>query len=139
MIDGLPTCDESPYSLRMHANSEVDFSLIPDVVEVLRLLADETRARLVIELLDAELSVGELTAIVDKATPAVSQHLARLRHARLVTTRRDGNHVYYRLHDDHVAQLVIDALRHAEHGRPGTPRHHTADEHTDPRVHRASR
>lgn len=89
---------------------------------------------MVIELLDAELSVGDLAAIVDKAKPAVSQHLARLRHARVVTTRRDGNHVYYRLHDDHVARLVIDALHHAEHGRPGTPRHHHADESPHPDV-----
>lgn len=118
----------------MRATSEVDLSLIPDVVEVLRLLADETRARMVIELLDAELSVGDLAEIVGKATPAVSQHLARLRHARVVTTRRDGNHVYYRLHDGHVAQLVMDALRHAEHGRPGTPRHHHAVESPHPGV-----
>lgn len=118
----------------MRATNEIDVSLIPDVVEVLRLLGDETRARMVIELLDAELSVGDLATIVDKAPPAVSQHLARLRHARVVTTRRDGNHIYYRLHDAHVARLVMDALRHAEHGRPGTPRHHHADDSTEPAV-----
>lgn len=91
-----------------------------------RLLADETRVRLVCALLDAELSVGQLAEAVGKPGPSVSQHLAKMRMARIVSTRRDGTFVYYRIDNDHVAQLVLDALRHAEHGRTPTPRHHLA-------------
>lgn len=93
-----------------------------------RLLADETRVRLVRVLLDSELSVGQLAEAVGKPAPSVSQHLAKMRMARIVSTRRDGTFVYYRIDNDHVAQLVVDALRHAEHGRTTTPRHHLAGE-----------
>jgi DNA-binding transcriptional ArsR family regulator len=104
----------------------LDDELVADAVEMFRLLADETRLRLVRALLDAELSVGELARVVGKPGPSVSQHLAKLRLARLVSTRRDGTFVHYRIDNDHVAQLVLDALRHAEHGRTPTPRHHLA-------------
>jgi DNA-binding transcriptional ArsR family regulator len=100
---------------------------VAEAAEMFRLLADETRVRLVHALLDAELSVGQLAEVVGKPGPSVSQHLAKLRLARLVSTRRDGTFVYYRIDNDHVAQLVVDALRHAEHGRTPTPRHHLAD------------
>lgn len=93
-------------------------------VEVFRMLADGTRVRLLWLLLDGESPVGDLAADVDKPQAAVSQHLAKLRMARLVTTRRQGNQVFYQLANDHVHQLVIDAVHHAEHAGPGVPAHH---------------
>lgn len=119
------------YYLRMNADTQApvlqDEDLVDETVAMFRLLADETRVRLVLALLDAELTVGELAAKVDKPAPAVSQHLAKLRLARLVSTRRDGTYIHYRIENDHVAQLVIDALRHAEHGLTPVPRHHQND------------
>lgn len=88
------------------------------------MLADATRVQLLWALIDRELAVGELAAHVGKATPSVSQHLAKLRMARLVATRRDGVQIYYRLENDHVAQLVTDAVHNAEHAGPGIPGHH---------------
>ena len=72
-------------------------------VEVFRMLADATRIQLLWALLEAELSVNDLAAAVGKPGPSVSQHLAKLRMARLVRTRREGNQVFYRLENDHVA------------------------------------
>ena len=118
------------YHLRVDADKRdvdhLDEALVLEAVEMFRLLADETRVRLVRALLDAELSVGQLAEAVDRPAPSVSQHLAKMRMARIVSTRRDGTFVYYRIDNDHVAQLVVDALRHAEHGRTPTPRHHLA-------------
>jgi DNA-binding transcriptional ArsR family regulator len=71
-----------------------------------------------------ELSVNDLAAAVGKRPGAVSQHLAKLRMARLVTTRRDGNQIMYRVANEHVSQLVADALRHSEHLGSGVPAHH---------------
>lgn len=105
-----------------------DDLFVEQAVEVFRLLADETRVRLLCLLLDAELTVGELAERLDRPAPGVSQHLARLRRGRLVATRRDGTRVHYRIADDHTAQMVVDALRHAEHGQTATPRHHVHDE-----------
>ena len=99
-------------------------------VEMFRMLADATRVRLLSTLSvgvvtgRGELSVNELSAAVGKRPGAVSQHLAKLRMARLVTTRREGNQILYRVANEHVSQLVADALRHGEHLGPGTPAHH---------------
>ncbi|HEX2704153.1 MAG TPA: metalloregulator ArsR/SmtB family transcription factor [Candidatus Lustribacter sp.] len=93
-------------------------------VEVFRMLADATRVRLLWALLDEELSVSDLAEQVGKPAPAVSQHLAKLRLARLVRTRREGTQVIYRLENDHVARLVRDAVHNAEHAGPEVPRHH---------------
>ncbi len=91
------------------------------------MLADPTRVRLLWALLDAELSVGELASAVGKAPPGVSQHLAKLRMARLVQTRQQGTQVFYRIDNAHVRQLVQDVIFHADHASSGVPRHHRAD------------
>ncbi len=93
-------------------------------VEIFRMLADATRLQLLWALVERELSVNELAEQVGKPAPSVSQHLAKLRMARLVRTRREGVQVFYRLENDHVAQLVTDAVHNAEHGGPGVPGHH---------------
>ncbi len=62
-----------------------------------RLLSDSTRLRLLHLLEHEELSVAELSAITQLAQPRVSTHLARLKEASLVSDRREGVSVYYRL------------------------------------------
>lgn len=62
-----------------------------------RLLADPTRLRLLLLLDQDELSVAELAAITQLAQPRVSTHLAKLKEAGLVSDRRDGVFVYYRI------------------------------------------
>lgn len=109
--------------MRMYADSEEE-DAVALAVEVLRLVADATRLRLIRALGSAELSVGDLSQAVGKRPAAVSQHLAKLRMARLVTTRRVGTQVLYKVANEHVSQLVADALRHTEHLGPGTPAHH---------------
>jgi len=73
-------------------------------VEVFRMLSDTTRVRLLWTLLDEELAVNELADRLGKPAPSVSQHLAKLRMARLVQTRREGTQVFYRVENEHVAQ-----------------------------------
>ncbi|HUM00335.1 MAG TPA: metalloregulator ArsR/SmtB family transcription factor [Mycobacterium sp.] len=107
------------------------------VVEVFRMLADATRVQLLWALADRELSVNDLAERVGKPGPSVSQHLAKLRMARLVRTRRDGTQVFYRLENDHVRQLLTDAVHNAEHAAGGIPAHHRADR--DVRVLRGGR
>ena len=97
-------------------------------VEVLRVLADPTRLQLSGLLLEQEKSVSELAAALDKPVPGVSQHLAKMRMARLVTTRRQGTSVLYRVENGHVRQLVIDTVGHVEHLLDDVPAHHRAAE-----------
>ena len=91
------------------------------------MLADATRVRIVLALRDGELPVGRLAELVDKTPAAVSQHLAKLRLARIVSTRQDGNRVFYRLANEHASRLVSDAIFQAEHAISLTPAHHVHD------------
>jgi ArsR family transcriptional regulator len=72
-----------------------------------RALADPKRLCVLESLASGELSVGDLSTKVGCQIPNMSQHLAVLRSAGLVTTRRDGSTVYYRLAD----QRVLEAYR----------------------------
>ena len=93
------------------------------------MLADATRVQVLWALVDRERSVNDLAEHVGKPASSVSQHLAKLRMARLVRTRREGTTIFYTLENDHVAQLVTDAVFNAEHAGPGVPGHHrTTDE-----------
>lgn len=85
-------------------------------VEVFQMLADATRVRIILALRQGgELSVNHLADIVDKSPAAVSQHLAKLRMARIVATRQEGQRVFYRLENEHASQLVTQAIQQAEH------------------------
>jgi len=103
---------------------ELDSQFVELAVEVFGMLADATRVRLILALRDGELSVNHLADIVDKSPAAVSQHLAKLRLARIVSTRQDGQRVLYRLENEHASKLVSDAIFQAEHSLGGRPRHH---------------
>ncbi len=119
------------YYLRMNAGKQMPAPLADDqvrlVVEVFRMLADPTRVHLLWALSASELSVNELAERVGKPAPSVSQHLAKLRMARLVQTRRAGTTIFYSLENEHVRQLVVDAVHNAEHAGPGVPAHHRQD------------
>lgn len=105
-----------------------DSSFVELAVEVFGMLADATRVRIILALQDAEeLSVNHLADIVDKSPAAVSQHLAKLRLARIVATRQDGQRVFYRLENEHASELVASAIFQAEHSLGGIPRHHHQD------------
>ncbi|MBB3398902.1 MULTISPECIES: metalloregulator ArsR/SmtB family transcription factor [unclassified Rhizobium] len=62
---------------------------------LLALLANEKRLVIASLLLDNELNVGELAKRVGLSQSALSQHLARLREGKIVTTRRDAQTIYY--------------------------------------------
>jgi ArsR family transcriptional regulator len=69
-----------------------------------RALADPKRLCVLESLADGEASVSDLSARVGCQVPNMSQHLAVLRAAGLVSTRRDGSTVYYRLADPRVLE-----------------------------------
>ncbi|SDH22032.1 ArsR/SmtB family transcription factor [Microbacterium pygmaeum] len=105
-----------------------DSSYVELAVEVFGMLADATRVRIILALQNAqELSVNSIAEAVDKSPAGVSQHLAKLRLARIVATRQEGQKVFYRLENEHASRLVADAIFQAEHSLGGTPRHHHAD------------
>jgi len=69
-----------------------------EMAQVFRLLADETRLRIVHYLMQkAELNVRTLCDLLKQSQPAVSHHLALMRVAGMIECRRDGKHNFYRL------------------------------------------
>ncbi len=81
---------------------------------VARALGDPKRLCVLESLAAGEVSVGDLAIRVACQVPNMSQHLAVLRSAGLVSARRDGNTVYYRLSDPKVleaCQLLMSIAR----------------------------
>ena len=106
---------------QIHQNPDTDqFGL---AVETFKLLADNTRLRILWALLHGEHSVGDLADHVGAQAPAVSQHLAKLRMSRLVRVRKDGNRVFYAADNAHVRRLVEEALFHTDHVVRDLPDH----------------
>lgn len=80
-----------------------------EVSDHLTLLSNASRLMVLCHLLDGEQSVGTLQAQLELSQSALSQHLARLREAGMVATRRERQTIYYRIADARV-QDMIDAL-----------------------------
>ena len=85
------------------------------IAETMQALATPSRVRLLYALCDGELNVGALAAAADLTPAAASQQLRILRHLRLVVSRREGQSIRYRLHDEHVGTLLGEIRNHVEH------------------------
>ena len=89
---------------------------------IFELLADPTRARLLHALsLADELCVCDLALLLGRSDSALSHQLRLLRDRRVVTRRKAGRIVYYRLADEHIRHVLADGLRHV---REVTPQRH---------------
>jgi DNA-binding transcriptional ArsR family regulator len=97
--------------------------VLVDIVDIFKALSDPTRAQIVFLLTGQPYSVNDLAALVEITASGVSHHLAKLRGARLVRTRRVGNQIIYSVDDAHVAALFREALYHLDHVRRNLPDH----------------
>jgi DNA-binding transcriptional ArsR family regulator len=77
-----------------------------EVAGFLKTLANENRLLVLCVLLEGEQSVGQLNARIDLSPSALSQHLAWLREAGFVQTRRESQMIYYQLIDGRVQQMM---------------------------------
>ena len=82
------------------------------LADTFQILSNPTRLQIVDALVDRELCVCDLAAVVDASQSAVSHHLRQLRQMRIVRYRREGRMAYYRLDDDHIASLLRIGLEH---------------------------
>ncbi|MPZ80844.1 MAG: metalloregulator ArsR/SmtB family transcription factor [Actinophytocola sp.] len=84
--------------------------------DLLRALAAPVRIAIVLELREADRCVHELVESLGVAQPLISQHLRVLKAAGVVHGERHGREVVYRLVDEHLAHIVVDAVTHVEEG-----------------------
>lgn len=110
-----PAHCEHPNEVAQARQTLVDAATYQALAALFRALADPTRAKIVHLLSQHTVCTCDLAAIVGISKPGVSQHLRLLRRLRLVTSRREGKFVYYRLDDAHVALLTQMGLAHIQH------------------------
>ncbi|KDN22725.1 ArsR/SmtB family transcription factor [Amycolatopsis rifamycinica] len=92
-------------------------SVLTDAGDLLRALAAPVRIAIVLQLRAADRCVHELVDALDVAQPLISQHLRVLKTAGVVQGERRGREVVYRLADDHLAHIVVDAVAHVQEGK----------------------
>ena len=80
------------------------------VSRAFRALADPTRRQILQELKKGELSAGQIAACFSISGPSISRHLSILKSADLISERREGNRIIYRLEPEQLAHTVGDFL-----------------------------
>ncbi|MEU1280675.1 metalloregulator ArsR/SmtB family transcription factor [Streptomyces sp. NPDC005805] len=90
-----------------------------DVAATLQALATPSRLHILARLQEGPCSVSDLADAVGMEASACSHQLRLLRNLGLVVGERHGRSIVYALYDDHVAQLLEQALYHVEHLRLG--------------------
>ena len=92
--------------------------LMKNLMTLLKAIADENRVRLLLGLKGGELCVCQLIDFIDLAPSTVSKHMSILRNADLVSWRKEGRWVYYKLPegspDSASAQLLAWLIDHLE-------------------------
>ena len=109
--DRVPDCRLADHPARERAR------IRPEALErasrIFRALGDAPRLRLLELLAGGESCVTEIVQALGEKFSTVSQRLRLLRGEGLVRRRRDGTHLYYALADQHVIDLIHNALAHA--------------------------
>src|SRR5690349_24265825 len=105
-----------------HAVSQLDADFAGVVADTMQALATPSRVRILGHLHGGPCSVNDLADAVGMESSAVSHQLRLLRHLGLVVGRREGRRVVYDLYDDHVGELLEQAISHVEHVRAGLAR-----------------
>ena len=88
------------------------------VADLFGVLADPSRARIVhlLAIIERELCVCDMALVLGMSVSALSHQLRALRERDAVSRRKAGRIAYYRLVDDHLRRLVLDAAVHVSEG-----------------------
>ena len=83
------------------------------LVLIYKVLGDPTRLKIATALMEGEMCVCDLAALLTLSESAVSHQIRRMKDLGLVKSRREGQILYYSLDDDHVVDLIQIGLDHA--------------------------
>jgi ArsR family transcriptional regulator, lead/cadmium/zinc/bismuth-responsive transcriptional repressor len=112
MVNRHPRCLPTDHVRR--SKIEVSASACEKAAGIFRALGDTTRLQMLAMLSEGDLCVTEIADRLGDSLPAVSQRLKLLRAERIVRQRREGKHVFYFFADRHVAEMIANALAHAD-------------------------
>jgi DNA-binding transcriptional ArsR family regulator len=84
------------------------------VAELFTAFGDTSRVRILSCLSVGEQNVGALAKLVGISESAISHHMRHLRHLRLVSSRKSGREVFYRVDDPHILTLFWQGVHHVQ-------------------------
>lgn len=93
----------------------LDSSVVSKLSSFFKVIGDETRVNIIYALSKKEMCVGEISQILNISQSAISHQLKQLRLEGQVKARRDGKNIYYSLDDEHVVDILNQALTHIQH------------------------
>jgi ArsR family transcriptional regulator, lead/cadmium/zinc/bismuth-responsive transcriptional repressor len=116
MLKREPQCLPKDHARRrkIAENIAVNRDACEKAAGIFRALGDTTRLQMLAMLSEGDLCVTEIAERLGDSLSAVSQRLKLLRAERIVRQRREGKHIYYSFADRHVAELIANALAHAD-------------------------
>lgn len=83
-----------------------------DIAELFKVFADSTRVRILYALIESELCVCDISALLNMSQSAISHQLRVLKQSRLVKYRRSGKTIFYSLCDDHIKTMLDMGMEH---------------------------
>ena len=83
-----------------------------DLADLFKNFSDTTRIKILYVLLDNELCVCDIAAVLNVSQSAISHQLRTLKQSKLVKSRRDGKSIFYSLADEHVATILFTGMDH---------------------------
>lgn len=109
-------CQPGDHGHKKVPRPQVSASALDQAERLFKALGDVSRLRLLAVLAQGEACVSELADLDQDGLSTVSQRLRVLHQANLVARRREGKHILYRLADQHISDLIFNALAHASEG-----------------------
>ena len=110
-----PVLNYDPVIVKQVQAQMLDKKQLSAVSEFFKVLGDETRMKIINALSHGELCVSDIAAALEMTQSAVSHQLKLLRMAGQVKARREGKSIYYSLDDQHVIDILDEALTHIRH------------------------
>lgn len=111
MSEDTPECSEDHVHPKMRDLTNISDDTLEKAARIFRALGDPSRLRLLTILSEGSACVSEIAPKEQLST--VSQRLRTLRNENLVSRKRQGKHIIYGLADDHVLEMIVNALHHA--------------------------
>lgn len=89
-----------------------DDEYMKELAEFYKVFGDATRVKILYALLESEMCVCDLAALLKMTQSAISHQLRVLKQMKLVKNRRDGKTIYYSLADGHIQNIISQGMEH---------------------------
>lgn len=104
-----------PHTHKLEVKLNIEPKTLDNTASLFAAMADKSRLRLLLLLQEGERCVSEIALHEDENVKTVSARLKKLFDANLVHKRREAKHMYYRLADEHVIEILNNAVIHTQH------------------------